>query len=55
MNKKVVENLLTSELENVNGGAAGTCVCEKGGAGETVIIVQPPVQGEVEDDSTKLV
>ena len=54
MNKKVVENLLTSELENVNGGAAGTCVCENGGAGETVYIVQPGEE-EPEDNSTKLV
>ncbi|MBQ8245603.1 MAG: hypothetical protein IJZ42_00525 [Lachnospiraceae bacterium] len=52
MNKKVVENLLTSELENVNGGSAGTCICENGGAGETVIIEVPPVP---EDDPTKLV
>lgn len=37
-----IESLLSSELEEVKGGSTGTCVCEHGGAGETVIVVQPP-------------
>ena len=38
MRKNDIENLLLSEMEEVEGGSSsGTCICERGGAGETVI------------------
>lgn len=39
-----MEALLTSELTEIKAGAGsqGTCVCENGGAGETIIIIEDP-------------
>ena len=38
MRKNEVEDLLLSEIEEVKGGSSSsTCICERGGAGETVI------------------
>lgn len=41
-----LEQMLNSELEEVKGGQAeeDVCICENGGAGATVIIVEPPVE-----------
>lgn len=37
MKKNEIEDLLLSEMEEVNGGSgSSTCVCEYGGAGETI-------------------
>ena len=40
-----LERLLDSEIEKIEGGtgAQGTCLCENGGAGETVIVYTPNV------------
>lgn len=47
MKKNEIEDLLLSEMEEVNGGSgSSTCVCDYGGAGET--IVYPSVPGEPE-------
>ena len=49
MRKNEIEDLLLSELEEVNGGSgSSTCVCDHGGAGET-IIVSPSVPTEPEN------
>lgn len=50
MKKNEIESLLLSEMEEVNGGSGSrTCVCENGGAGETVIVYptvpEEPVHG----------
>lgn len=38
MKKNDIENLLLSEMEEVKGGSSSsTCICDHGGAGETVI------------------
>lgn len=39
--KKEMEALIASELKEIEGGSAseGTCVCENGGAGETIIVI----------------
>lgn len=42
MNKKLMEQMLSSEMKEIKGGATGTCICENGGAGETVIIIKEP-------------
>lgn len=48
MRKNEIEDLLLSEMEEVNGGSGSrTCVCDNGGAGET-IIVSPSVPDEPE-------
>ena len=48
MRKNEIEDLLLSEMEEVNGGSgSSTCVCDNGGAGET-IIVSPSVPDESE-------
>ena len=39
-----MEQMLSSEMKEIKGGATGTCICEKGGAGETVIIVEDPTE-----------
>lgn len=41
--KNQMETLMSSELKEVEAGTCsqGTCVCENGGAGETVIISGP--------------
>ncbi|ATS03257.1 hypothetical protein [Porphyromonas gingivalis] len=44
MKKKMMEEMLSSEMKEVQGGVnaqSGTCVCENGGAAETVIIELP--------------
>jgi hypothetical protein len=43
MKENELEQLLATEMEDIQGGAedAGTCVCENGGAGAVVIITQP--------------
>lgn len=43
MKNQELEQLLATEMENVQGGAQNqdTCVCENGGAGATVIVVDP--------------
>lgn len=39
MKKKEIESLLLSEMEEVNGGSSScSCVCDNGGAGETIIV-----------------
>ncbi|MGL5014140.1 MAG: hypothetical protein ACRC6V_07620 [Bacteroidales bacterium] len=45
-----MEQLLSTEMENVQGGAQNqdTCVCENGGAGATVIIVDKDQQDQPE-------
>lgn len=46
MKKSEIETLLLSEMEEVNGGSGSrTCVCEKGGAGETVIVYPTTPEG----------
>ena len=40
MKNNEIESLLLAEMEEVIGGSMGTCVCENGGAGETVVIIQ---------------
>lgn len=38
MRKNEIEDLLLSDMEEVKGGSgSSTCICERGGAGETVI------------------
>lgn len=41
-----LEQLLNSELEEVKGGQTdeNVCICENGGAGATVIVVEEPEQ-----------
>lgn len=41
--KNQMETLMSSELKEVEAGTCsqGTCVCENGGAGETVIVLDP--------------
>ena len=47
MKKNEIEDLLLSEMEEVNGGSgSSTCVCEYGGAGETIVSPSVPVQPE---------
>lgn len=44
MKTKMMEEMLSSEMKEVQGGVnaqSGTCICENGGAGETVIIELP--------------
>lgn len=43
-----LEQLLNSELEEVKGGQADevVCICENGGAGATVIVVEEPEEPE---------
>lgn len=46
MKKNEIEDLLLSEMEEVNGGSgSSTCVCDYGGAGET--IMSPSVPDEL--------
>lgn len=40
MKNNEIESLLLAEMEEVTGGSMGTCVCENGGAGETVVIIR---------------
>lgn len=40
MKNNEIESLLLAEMEEVTGRSMGTCVCEKGGAGETVVIIK---------------
>lgn len=44
MNKKLMEQMLSSEMKEIKGGATGTCICENGGAGETVIVIKEPTE-----------
>lgn len=41
-----LEQMLNSELEEVKGGQSeeAVCICENGGAGATVIVVEEPEQ-----------
>lgn len=53
MRKNEIEDLLLSEMEEVNGGSgSSTCVCDHGGAGETIIVSpsypDEPVKGLTE-------
>ena len=49
MKNQELEQLLATEMENVHGGAQNqdTCVCERGGAGAT-IVVNPEQQEQPE-------
>lgn len=40
--KNQMEALMSSELKEIEAGACsqGTCVCENGGAGETVVVIR---------------
>lgn len=43
-----LEQMLNSELEEVKGGQTedAICICEQGGAGATVIVVEEPEEPE---------
>lgn len=47
MKKNEIEDLLLSEMEEVNGGSgSSTCVCDYGGAGETIVYPSVPEESE---------
>ena len=47
MKKNEIEDLLLSEMEEVNGGSgSSTCVCDYGGAGETIVYQSVPGEPE---------
>ncbi len=52
MKNNEIEALLLSEMKEVTGGSATkSCICDNGGAGETVIVQQP--QSSSSNDDTR--
>lgn len=48
MNKEIIENLLLSELEEVNGGQSSRdCHCSSG-AGE-IVVIEVPIESDPDD------